>query len=319
MLRLGIDVGGMSIKGGIVREDGIILGKRRAVLAREGDPELFCNTIIRLCFDLLKKNGIEREEIASVGVGLPTAASDLMDEIPFITNIRVENVPIRARFGEAWEIPLVLSNDAVSAAWGEYLFGAGRGCENFIAVTLGTGVGGGIVLQGKPFLGKNGIAGEVGHMVTHQGGRPCNCGRKGCWEQYASATALMAMTRAAMKKTPESAMWRLCGNDLSRVTGRTAFEGALVGDEAAREVCGNYCEELAGGLLSLINILQPERIALGGGVSQAEESLLLEPVRRLITGKSFAALGQVTETRIVTAELGNDAGIIGAAFMKPMG
>ncbi|MGM9594240.1 MAG: ROK family protein [Candidatus Onthomonas sp.] len=320
MLRIGIDVGGMSLKAGLIREDGTVQASRRTVLPEDwaGDGMEFCEILLRLCDALLEENGIRRGEIGRVGIALPTAASDLMDVVPFITNINVRNLPLRPYFAARWPVSLVLSNDAVSAAWGEYRFGAGRGCTDFITVTLGTGVGGGLIFQGKPHLGKNGVAGEVGHMLLRQGGLPCNCGRCGCWEQYASATALIRMAQTEMQKTRTSRLWQCCGGRPEAITGKMVFEAAMAGDPCAKAVCGCYCEAVAEGLLSLINILQPERIALGGGISQADDSLLLNPVRERLRSRSLAALGQVEETQIVKAQLGNDAGIIGAAFMPPM-
>ena len=209
------------------------------------------------------------------------------------------------------DLPVLLGNDADCAAVGEYLRGAGRGCRDFIVVTLGTGVGAGIILDGR--LRGGDASSEAGHIVTHAGGEPCPCGRRGCWEQYASAPALVRMTRAAMTAHPESALNRLAAES-GTVEGRTPFQAAEAGDKTALTVCRQYAEELAEGIISIVNLLRPEAVAVGGGVAGAPDHLLLEPLRRLVAERSYSRHGGRV-TRILRAELGNDAGIIGAALL----
>ena len=224
----------------------------------------------------------------------------------------MEHVPLADLFRRYLDLPLLLGNDADCAAVGEYFCGAGRGTKNFIIVTLGTGIGGGLILNKKLYTGM-GSGGEVGHLVTHPGGDLCNCGRSGCWERYASATGLIHLTKAAMAEHPESALHTVAAEN-GAVEGRTAFQAAEMGDETALAVCRRYVEELALGVIDLVNILQPEAVALGGGVAAAPDRLLLEPLQDLVARECFAHRGGKL-TRIVRAELGNDAGIIGAAML----
>ena len=209
------------------------------------------------------------------------------------------------------DLPVLLGNDADCAAVGEYFQGAGRGLRDFVVLTLGTGLGAGIILDGRLRGGES--SSEAGHMVLHAGGEPCPCGRRGCWEQYASATALIRRTEAAMAAHPESALCRLA-EEAGGVDGRTPFLAAEAGDETALAVCRAYVEELAEGTASLINILRPEAVASGGGVAGAPEHLLLEPLRRRVGALCFSRHGG-RATRILRAELGNDAGVIGAALL----
>ena len=188
----------------------------------------------------------------------------------------------------------------------------GRGTKHFIVITLGTGVGGGMILNGKLYAGM-GAGGEVGHIIVQKDGVPCNCGRRGCWEAYASATGLIRQVREAMEAHPESLLHQVAAEN-GAVDGRTAFQAAERGDETAQAVCGAYAAYLAAGLTDLVNILHPEAVALGGGVAAAPEHLLLDPVREIVARECYARhVDQVP--RILRAELGNDAGIIGAAML----
>ena len=181
-------------------------------------------------------------------------------------------------------------------------------------MTLGTGIGTGIILNGKIHTGINGCAGEGGHIVLVHNGEQCTCGRRGCWERYASANALIRQTMAAMDQHKDSIMWGMLGGDLSRVDGRTAFEAMHQGDAAARAVIDQYLHYLADGLSNFVNIFQPEVIALGGGVSQARDEDLLLPLQSMVLEACFGREAD-RHTRLVKAKLGNDAGIIGAALL----
>ena len=229
-----------------------------------------------------------------------------------VSRLTVNLAPADTRkAGTLYDLPVLLGNDADCAAVGEYFQGAGRGLRDFVVLTLGTGLGAGIILDGRLRGGES--SSEAGHMVLHAGGEPCPCGRRGCWEQYASATALIRRTEAAMAAHPESALCRLA-EEAGGVDGRTPFLAAEAGDETALAVCRAYVEELAEGTASLINILRPEAVAFGGGVAGAPEHLLLEPLRRRVGALCFSRHGG-RATRILRAELGNDAGVIGAALL----
>ncbi|MCI9610074.1 MAG: ROK family protein [Oscillibacter sp.] len=298
---IGIDVGGTNLKAGLVDETGRIVKVERIPLDFQG-PEHFAGTLAEL-----SKKVIE-EKVRWVGVGLPGAVNG--GDVLFTTNIPMENVPLEKLFRQHLDLPLLLGNDADCAAVGEFFGGAGKGTRDFAVVTLGTGVGAGIIVDGKL---RGGLASsEAGHMVICRDGEPCNCGRRGCWERYASATGLIQQTKRAMETHPESALHTFAGE--RGVEGRTAFQAAEAGDAAALAVCRDYVHYLASGLTNLINALRPEAVAIGGGVAAAPERLLLEPLREAVAKESFARHGGRV-TKILPAELGNDAGIIGAAML----
>ena len=279
MLYIGIDVGGTNLKAGLVDETGNILAVERRPLDFRG-PEQFAADVAQLAAAAAHKGGVAPEALEYVGMGLPGAVSG--------------------------------GDDADCAAVGEFFCGAGQGTRDFAVVTLGTGIGCGLLLGGKLHGGP--ASSEAGHLVICHGGELCNCGRRGCWERYASATALIQQTKAAMAAHPESLLHAIAAENGGVVEGRTAFQAAQAGDETALAVCGQYVEYLADGTISLINILRPEAVAIGGGVAAAPEHLLLEPLREIVARESFSSHGGIT-TRVLRAELGNDAGIIGAALL----
>ncbi|MCI8801888.1 MAG: ROK family protein [Oscillibacter sp.] len=298
---IGIDVGGTNLKAGLVDGEGHILKAERIPLDFRS-PEQFAETLAALAKTVMG------EGVQSVGVGLPGAVDG--GGVLFTTNIPMKDVPLETLFRRHLDLPLLLGNDADCAAVGEFFCGAGKGTEDFAIVTLGTGVGAGLILNGKL---RGGVASsEAGHIVMRQGGEPCNCGRLGCWERYASATGLIQLTKRAMEAHPESALHTCAAQ--GGVEGRTAFQAAEAGDETALAVCREYVENLACGTASLINILRPEVVAIGGGVAAAPAHLLMEPLREAVGRESFSRHGGRV-TRILPAELGNDAGIIGAAFL----
>ncbi len=309
MLYIGIDVGGTNLKAGLVDETGNILTVERRPLDFRG-PEQFAADVAQLAAAAAHKGGVAPEALEYVGMGLPGAVSG--GDILFTTNIPMENVPIEELFRRHLDLPLLLGNDADCAAVGEFFCGAGQGTRDFAVVTLGTGIGCGLLLGGKLHGGP--ASSEAGHLVICHGGELCNCGRRGCWERYASATALIQQTKAAMAAHPESLLHAIAAENGGVVEGRTAFQAAQAGDETALAVCGQYVEYLADGTISLINILRPEAVAIGGGVAAAPEHLLLEPLREIVARESFSSHGGIT-TRVLRAELGNDAGIIGAALL----
>ena len=309
MLYIGIDVGGTNLKAGLVDETGNILAVERRPLDFRG-PEQFAADVAQLAAAAAHKGGVAPEALEYVGMGLPGAVSG--GDILFTTNIPMENVPIEELFRRHLDLPLLLGNDADCAAVGEFFCGAGQGTRDFAVVTLGTGIGCGLLLGGKLHGGP--ASSEAGHLVICHGGELCNCGRRGCWERYASATALIQQTKAAMAAHPESLLHAIAAENGGVVEGRTAFQAAQAGDETALAVCGQYVEYLADGTISLINILRPEAVAIGGGVAAAPEHLLLEPLREIVARESFSSHGGST-TRVLRAELGNDAGIIGAALL----
>lgn len=308
---VGIDVGGTNLKAGLVDEAGRLLATRKIPLGPFQGKEYFVRRLAELTAQVSRDGGVAPGDLEYVGMGIPGAVAE--GNILYTCNIPLANVPIERLFSQYLDVPVLLENDANCAAVGEYFCGAGRGTKNFAVVTLGTGIGGGFILGGKLYAA-SGMSGEVGHMVVERNGAVCNCGRHGCWETYASATGLIRMTKEAMEGNRESLLWEE-SKDGTAVSGRTAFAAALRGDETAKALCGTYVDYLAVGIVNLLNILQPEVLAIGGGVSEAEDELLLTPLREIVDRESYAARcgGKAT---VVKAELGNDAGIIGAALLK---
>lgn len=307
---IGIDVGGTNLKAGLVNEAGQIVAAERTPLDFK-TVEQFAETLADLALAVMKTGGVQACDVEYVGVGIPGAVKG--GDILYTCNIPLRDVPLSDLFRRKLALPLLLENDANCAAVGEWLCGAGRGVSDFAVITLGTGVGGGFVLNGKLYSG-GGMVGEVGHMVIEKGGVPCNCGRRGCWEAYSSATGLIRMTREAMEAHPESLLHQVAAEN-GGVEGRTAFSAAEAGDETALGVCKTFVEYLAAGVTNLVNILQPEILAVGGGVAGAPEHLLMEPLRRIVEAECYPRhTGKLP--RILRAELGNDAGIIGAALLR---
>ena len=307
---IGIDVGGTNLKAGLVNEAGQIVAAERTPLDFK-TVEQFAETLADLALAVMKTGGVQACDVEYVGVGIPGAVKG--GDILYTCNIPLRDVPLSDLFRRKLALPLLLENDANCAAVGEWLCGAGQGVSDFAVITLGTGVGGGFVLNGKLYSG-GGMVGEVGHMVIEKGGVPCNCGRRGCWEAYSSATGLIRMTREAMEAHPESLLHQVAAEN-GGVEGRTAFQAAEAGDETALGVCKTFVEYLAAGVTNLVNILQPEILAVGGGVAGAPEHLLMEPLRRIVEAECYPRhTGKLP--RILRAELGNDAGIIGAALLR---
>lgn len=257
--------------------------------------------------------GISLDDVNVIGVGTPGSVNDETGYIDYSNNLRFDKVPAKQMLEELTGKPCFFANDASCAALGELYAGAGKGCKNLIAITLGTGVGSGIVIDGKVFRGANSAGGEIGHTVINVNGAECTCGRKGCWESYASATALIAQTKQAMKENPESKMWNCAGNDIESVNGRTAFDAMRMGDEAAKAVVDKYIYYVAVGIINVINVFQPDVLCVGGGICNEGETLLA-PIRKYVVEERYSKYAQ-KQTEICKAQLGNDAGIIGAAML----
>ena len=222
-----------------------------------------------------------------------------------------ENVPLIQEIGQYLPLPVEIANDADCAVLGEMYAGAAKGYSNVVMLTLGTGVGGGVVLDGRLFDGRLAGGSELGHMVVCAGGEQCTCGRKGCLEAYASATALVRDAKRAMKKDEESLLWKLCGSDAGQMTAKMVFDAAEQGDASAAHVIDSYVEHLSTGIVNIVNIFRPEVFLLGGGVA-GQGKKLTDRINRNLAKYCYAGnRGGIPEVR--TAELGNRAGMIGAA------
>ncbi|MGI6494845.1 MAG: ROK family protein [Kiritimatiellia bacterium] len=309
-LHLGIDIGGTNVVAGIVAEDGRILRKESFATRAPRDAASLCDDMADACRRLASAEGAPLAAFRKIGVGCPGLLSG--GTVNLATNLGFRNVPLASLLTERTGLPTFVLNDANAAAYGELVAGCGRGASSLVAVTIGTGIGGGIMIRRRIYEGFNGQGAEVGHMVVEPDGRPCSCGYRGCFEAYCSATALVRDTREAMALHLDSAMWELCGGDLRKVDGRTAFEGMRRGDDAARAVVDSFIQHLSRGISNLVILLQPEVLCIGGSIS-AEGETLLAPLRELVARRTLFTEGDKA-TRIVAAELAGDAGLIGAAL-----
>ena len=312
-LQVGIDLGGTNIAGGIVSEEGKVLCRQSVPTGQGCSPERIADQIAALCRELVQESGIAWQSVQWIGVGVPGSVERKTGTVEYANNINFVQVPLRQMLEERLNCRAYIENDANSAAWGEYQIGAGKGCSSMVMLTLGTGIGGGIIENGRLLSGCNGAAGELGHFVLDLKGKPCNCGLRGCFEQYGSVTALIEQTKFAMRTTPDSLMHRWAAEHGGCVDGRTPFEAMRAGDPAAKKVVQAYVRYLCLGITSIINIFQPEMLCLGGGISREGETLL-GAVRAFAAQHDYAR-GSVRQTRIAAAVLQNDAGVIGAALL----
>ena len=241
---------------GLVDEKGHILDKVNHPVDKSMTAEAFCVELARLARKVCEMGAIDYSQIAAVGVGLPGLVDNKSGL--FVQNPNMpfsdKNVPLREIFQKHWNVPVFLANDANSAVVGEYWAGAAKGCDPAVVVTLGTGIGGGLVVNGKLFTGYANSGMEVGHMIIQPNGVLCGCGNRGCWETYGSATALIRLTQQEMERTRDSVRWELCEGDRFKVQGRTPFQGARLGDPAAKRVLAVYLQGLSVGIVNLINI-----------------------------------------------------------------
>lgn len=309
MLRIGIDLGGTNIEVGIVDENYNIISHASRKTAMPRGADAIADDMAAAVLEALRKADLTAADISSAGIGAPGSIDGKSGIVRFSPNLNFNNLPLSDMLNKRTGIKFALANDANAAALGEFLAGSGKDARDFIMVTLGTGIGGGIVVDGKIIEGINGAGGEIGHIVISMGGEKCGCGRRGCFEAYGSVTALIRQTKCAIENNPDSIMAKA-----EKIDGRTAFDAAKNGDAAALEVVDNYTTYLAVGLGNLINIFQPEVIAIGGGISK-EGDYLLAPIKEKLKNESFCKnLSAVP--KICTAELFGDAGIIGAAFLE---
>lgn len=306
---IGIDLGGTNIAVGLVDKKGNIVSQASTPTLRERHWTEIVKDMASLTHKVTASAGKNLADVKVVGIGIPGNIDNESGVVVRAANLNMENAPIAAEFRKHIDIPVNLENDANAAAYGEY-FVQDPHRDNFLMVTLGTGVGGGIVIKGKIFRGFNGAGGEIGHHVIHTDGEKCTCGRRGCYETYASVTALINQTKKKMAEDADTRMHKWVDVHGS-VTGFTAFDCAAKGDAAAIEVRDRYITYVAEGIVNLINIFQPETVVIGGGIS-CEGDVLLNPIKEFVAKHEF----NKTEprTKIETARLFNNAGIVGAAM-----
>ncbi len=314
MYRIGVDLGGTNIAVGVVDDNYKIVGRGKVKTNAPRPAEEIFDDIAKAIRLAVDDAGLTMDDIASVGIGTPGSVNKEAGTIEFSNNLNFNNVPAKRMLEERVGKSCVFENDANAAALGEAYAGAGNGVKNLVAVTLGTGVGSGIIVGGKVLGGTNDAAGEMGHTTIVVDGEQCNCGRKGCWERYASATALISQTKAKMQECPDSKMWELSEGSLDNVSGRTAFNAMYAGDEAGKQVVDQYIKYVAVGVTNIVNTFQPDVICIGGGISNEGDNLL-DPIRDFVERERYTKYAK-KQTKVCKAVLGNDAGIIGAALVE---
>lgn len=310
MYRVGIDLGGTNIVAGVVNDRHEIVAFAKCKTACPRPSEEIVADMARMTREAVKKAGISMDEVQGVGVGSPGVCNKDTGVVERAANLGFENLPLCAMLSEMLGKKVYIENDANAAALGEFIAGAAKDVNSCVCITLGTGVGGGVIIDGKVFAGSNFAGTELGHTVIEVDGELCSCGRRGCWEAYASATGLIRQTRRAMEEHRDSKMWDIAGS-LDKVDGRTSFEAMRAGDAAGKAVVDRYIYYIAVGLINMINIFQPEILCVGGGICKEGETLLA-PLRKYIEAEQFSKFSE-KKTKLCVAALGNDAGIIGAA------
>lgn len=318
MYTIGIDLGGTNIAVGVVDENYKIVKKGSVPTGADRAPELIVDDMAKLVLDLIAECGLKLDDVASAGIASPGTVNCARGTVEYANNLPFRAFPICSMLKEKTGLRNVfIDNDANAAALGEAVAGAAKGTKDSVFITLGTGVGGGIIIDGKIYSGFNYAGAELGHIVIVYDGEQCSCGRKGCWEAYSSATALIRMTKKKMNEDKSSKMWDVVEGKIDDVNGKTAFAAAREGDAAGQAVVDEYISYLACGLTNILNIFQPEIISIGGGISN-EKSNLIDPLVKLIREQEYGAKSGVNRpfTQIKIAELRNDAGIIGAAALK---
>lgn len=311
--RLGIDLGGTNIALGIVDAQGNITARAEAKTCLPRPETELEQSIADLCRSAAAQAGVDFAQIEYVGVGTPGSVNGKTGMVDFNANFGYRNWPLAQRLEKLLQKKVYIENDANAAAYGEYRAGAAAGAQSMVMVTLGTGIGGGVVLDGKIYGGSNGFAAEIGHMVICHGGRECACGRHGCWEKYASASALTQAAQQAMQNSPDTLLWQLAQGNLQNANAKIVFDAMRAGDKTAAQLVEKYESYLACGLVNIVDIFQPQIICIGGGISKEGEALL-RPVRALVDAEDYAR-GSARRVTITTAKLHNDAGIIGAALL----
>ena len=310
---IGIDLGGTTMTAGLVNEDYEIVGKITWATRLPRPAEDLEKAMADLCREVAKQNGVDFSEVRYVGIGTPGSVNFTTGFVGYNTNFNYYDWNLGTDLEALLGCKVYVENDANAAAFGEYIAGGAKGYKDAVVITLGTGIGSGIILDGKILRGFNFAAGEMGHTVIVKDGRKCNCGRHGCWERYASARALSEDTKAAMREHRDTIMWDLV-KDIDHVNAKTSFDAMEKGDALAKQVVENWMEYVGCGIANVVNTFEPEVICIGGGVSNQGETLL-GPVRAYVEKETHdITTGRIPEIRACV--LRNDAGVIGAAALE---
>ncbi len=309
---IGIDLGGTNIKAGVVSDSFEIVSKESIKTNLPRPAEEICADMAKVALMAVESARLTLDDIEAVGIGTPGTANSADGVIEYSNNLGFKDFHVVELMKTFIDKPCYVENDANAAAYGEFIAGAAKGAKNAVCITLGTGVGGGIIIDGKIYSGSNFAGAEIGHTVVDPNGPQCTCGRKGCFEVFSSATGLVRMTKEAMEEDKTSVMWEMAEKD-GKVSARTAFNAMRAGDSAGKAVVDKYIKYLALGITNTINIFQPDILCIGGGVCNEGDPLLL-PLKELVA-KEVYTRDSSRNSQIVIASLGNDAGIIGAAFL----
>ncbi|MEF9959300.1 MAG: ROK family protein [Niameybacter sp.] len=312
MYYIGVDLGGTTIKVGLLNSEYTIIDKIVIPTGAERSSEEVLKDMASVCREIMNKHGLTVEDVHSIGIGSPGIASPIEGIIHYASNLNFNEVNVRNEIQKYINLNVYVENDANCAALAESICGAAKGEKDVVVITLGTGIGGGIIIDGKVYSGAFCGGGEVGHHVMELNGRPCGCGRKGCWEQYASATALIRDAKAAANSDPESLLATMAEGNLESMTAKIVFDAVQSGDQVAEEVLDQYFKYVAYGVANIVYMLQPAVVVLGGGMS-AQGANLTEPVTTYTQEQMCPGLE--LRNPVKAAILGNDAGIIGAALV----
>ena len=306
---IGIDLGGTSAKSAIFTENGKLLAEEKVKTNKNDGFENTLKNLAELASRLVEKAGVSIAEVSAIGCGAPGVVDSRTGVILRWSNFAWENVPFADTLSRLTGRKVFVANDANVAALGESNFGATAGYQSSVLLTIGTGIGGGIVYDGKLIEGYRSAGAELGHVTIREGEIKCTCGRRGCYEKYASATALVSQTRHAMVENLDSALWELTDGKMENVDGRTAFLAAEKGDETAKKVIEQFVGYLSEGIADIVNILRPEAVVLGGGIANEGEKLLV-PLREAVDKRTYLAM-DIVPLKIVAAKLGSRAGVYG--------
>lgn len=309
---IGVDLGGTNIVVGLVDEDGKILKSISRPTVKERGVEPIFDDIFSMCNEIVNEFKLDKTSLKGIGIGIPGTIDDKNGVIVYSNNIKIDNFNVREYAKGKIDYEIKMANDADCAALGEVVAGSAKGCSDAIVVTLGTGVGGGIIINGQIFPGFYPGGAEVGHQIIEVNGRQCSCGNKGCFEAYSSASALILAAKKKAEENKDSLLYKLVEGDMEKMNAKIPFDADQAGDKAGHEVIEEYLDYLSIGILNLINVFKPEAILLGGGVCKQGENLTI-PLKERLSKLVYA--GDL-RTEIKIASLGNDAGLIGAAMLN---
>lgn len=309
-MKIGVDLGGTTMTAGVVNEKNEIIGKLEAKTLSDEGADKVIERMTELIIRVMKESDIST--ISHIGLGCPGMLDRINGRVTYSNNLRWKNVDISKRIQNHFNVPVYLENDGNCAALGEYIKGSGEHSDSMVMITLGTGIGGGIIIGNRLFRGKNGNANILGHILMVSDGELCTCGRYGCWEAYASVTALIKMAGKKASECRDSKLYHIKESE-GELNGENIFTAIRSGDKAAAEVFHQYVKNVSEGIIDIINIFDPQTIVIGGGISKQGE-LILAPVRELVGKNIYCGSGAMP--RIRTSSLGNDAGIIGASCLN---